>query len=51
MKKRHISFKDFCKHPASARKTIVLGSAVTCETTVTKCAFCGEHLTQPQTDC
>jgi len=40
-----------CKHPPVAHRTIVLESVVTCETVVTQCAFCGEHLTEPETDC
>jgi len=51
MAKAYLRFKDVCKHPPVAHKTIVLESVVTCETTVVKCAFCGKHLTDPKTDC
>jgi len=51
MVKEYLRFKDVCTHPPKAHRTVILKAAATCETTVTECAFCGKHLTKPQTDC
>lgn len=40
-----------CPHPKSSHTTIVLESAVTCETTVTACTRCGTYIDEPKTDC
>tara|TARA_R100000655_G_scaffold109863_1_gene166000 strand:+ start:2908 stop:3174 length:267 start_codon:yes stop_codon:yes gene_type:complete len=41
----------YCKHPEMAHYTKILQEIVNCETTVTACALCGKHLTEPETDC
>lgn len=43
--------KGYCKHPEMAHYTKILEQIVTCETTVTACALCGKHLTEPIIDC
>jgi nitrogen fixation-related uncharacterized protein len=48
--KQRLSQK-YCQHPYEARYTKLIESIVTCETTVTACALCGKHLTEPETDC
>jgi hypothetical protein len=40
-----------CKHPKYAILTKVLSAVVCCETTVTVCGHCGEHLTPQETNC
>ena len=40
-----------CKHPEESQHTKVLSAPLNCETTVTACSDCGEHLTEQKTDC
>lgn len=40
-----------CAHPYQSHYTKILDETVNCETTVTACALCGKHLTEPETEC
>ena len=44
----HKQFTDF---PLPEKHIKVIGGAVNCETTVEACTLCGQHLTEPNTDC
>lgn len=40
-----------CTHPKEAQRIKVIETIVNCETTVIVCSLCGEHLTEPETEC